>query len=73
MANEIADQRVAVTPSLLEEIRDWAEITDLKQHEVLSWLIKEAKVQIEATRPEVIEAYENLQEYKSRHKIKVAI
>lgn len=72
MASEVADKRVAVTPSLLDEIQAWSEITGLKQHEVLTWLIKEAKIQIEVTRPDVIETYNRYREIDTRQ-FKVAI
>lgn len=73
MAKETADSRVAVTPSLLEEIQDWSEITDLPQHKVLAWLIEQAKLRLAETRPDVIEVYNRRQQIKSYGDLKVAI
>lgn len=73
MDKQIANGRVAVTPSLLEEIQDWSEMTGQKQHETLSWLIELAKERLAETRPDIMATYRNLQEYKTRGRFKVAI
>lgn len=68
-----AERRVAVTDDLLEEIQDWSEITGRRQHEVLSWLIEQAKLHLAETRPDVIKAYDQRQQIKAFGNMKVAI
>ena len=68
-----AEKRVAITDELQEKIQDWAEVTSLRQHEVLSWLISLGEAHLAETRPDALKAYERLQEFKASGKIKVAI
>lgn len=68
-----AERRVAVTDELLEEIQDWSEITGRKQHEVLTWLIEQAKLHLTQSRPEAMEAYKLRQQVKAYENMKVAI